>query len=248
MSIISISGRKQVGKDTVAHMIQYITDYYQPEGNYEVFKKSYFPGANYDFKTWEIRKFANKLKDIVCILLNCTKEELENESFKNKQLEEEWSKIKIVFFHNQDVWTKYYSYIKNKEWLEDDYDLSNIFEYSVASIQVMHFTPRILLQQIGTDCFRNIIHPDTWVISTMGEYNNEHNWIITDTRFPNELRAVKNKKAITIKINRNTGLSDTHESETALDNASFDWTIDNNSSFDDLFEQLFTILKNEKII
>ena len=65
--IIAISAKKQHGKDTVASIIQELT--------------------NNKFK---IVKFADKLKDFVCNLINCTRENLENEVFKNTPLGEEW--------------------------------------------------------------------------------------------------------------------------------------------------------------
>lgn len=65
--IIAISAKKQHGKDTIAKIIQELT--------------------NNKFK---IVKFADNLKDFVCKLINCSREELENEEFKNKPLGPEW--------------------------------------------------------------------------------------------------------------------------------------------------------------
>jgi len=95
--IIGISARKKSGKDLVGHIIQYFTavkstqkplfDY--PEcleviNNYPKYKDWLNQNG------WEIKKFADKLKDIVCLLIGCTKEQLEDEEFKNSELEEEW--------------------------------------------------------------------------------------------------------------------------------------------------------------
>ena len=62
-------------------------------------------------------------------------------------------------------------------------------------------TPRKMLQQVGTDLFRNQLHPNTWVNATFANYH-DNNWIITDVRFPNELEAIKKHNGITIRINR----------------------------------------------
>ena len=62
-NLISISGKIGSGKDTVAGIIQKIT------GN-----------------QFEIVRFADKVKDIVCLLLNCTREQLEAREFKEKAL------------------------------------------------------------------------------------------------------------------------------------------------------------------
>jgi dephospho-CoA kinase len=77
------------------------------------------------------------------------------------------------------------------------------------------------------------------------------NWIITDLRFPNELKAVKEKKGITIRVNRDLQKESddySHISETALDDAEFDYVINNNGTIDDLIEPVREILKAELII
>jgi hypothetical protein len=86
------------------------------------------------------------------------------------------------------------------------------------------------------------------------------NWIVTDMRFPNELEAIKNREGITIRVNRDIrckdGLADIvgrmkeeqHPSETALDDATFDYTIDNNGTIEELIEKVKEILIKKKII
>jgi hypothetical protein len=86
------------------------------------------------------------------------------------------------------------------------------------------------------------------------------NWIITDMRFPNELEAVKDRGGVTIRVNRNIkcycghtitcdcSKENEHYSETALDNAEFDYTIDNNGTIEELMGKVREILINEKII
>ena len=111
-----------------------------------------------------------------------------------------------------------------------------------------------MLQQVGTDLFRNQLHPNTWVNATFANYH-DNNWIITDVRFPNELEAIKKHNGITIRINRGlverTGKmiqEPEHISETALDNAEFDYVIENDCTIDDLIEKVKEILIKENII
>lgn len=93
------------------------------------------------------------------------------------------------------------------------------------------------------------------------------NWIITDLRFPNELEAIKQRKGITIRINRpdyyfnkeekriiptskeyvNVDINP-HKSEIALDNAKFDYIVENDSDITSLIEKVKNILIKEKII
>ena len=130
-------------------------------------------------------------------------------------------------------------------------------------------TPRLLMQLLGTEAGRNIIHPDLWCICTMSEYNPDSKWIITDNRFPNEVKAVKRKNGLTLRIERdfnlrfpdyqsleevNTKNIDlynqlTHFSETALDNyTEFDYIIQNNGTILDLIKNIENILIKEKLL
>ena len=46
--------------------------------------------AIYQAQNWKIVKFADKLKDIVCLLIGCERKKLENREFKEKELGEDW--------------------------------------------------------------------------------------------------------------------------------------------------------------
>ena len=117
-------------------------------------------------------------------------------------------------------------------------------------------TPRLLLQILGTDCGRNIIHPNIWVNGLFADYNASSKWIISDTRFPNEIESVKKHNGLTIRINRDSFLrtgkvfdTDNHESETALDDyQGFDYVINNNGTIKALKEVVKDILIKEHII
>jgi hypothetical protein len=67
-------------------------------------------------------------------------------------------------------------------------------------------------------------------------------------RFPNEMKAVVEKGGITIRVVRPGTESGTHPSETALDNATFDYEIINDGEIVDLIEKVKTILIKENII
>lgn len=267
--IIAISGKINSGKDTVGKIIQYlIADYksndllpYSIEaflkGNdiYNTnYVKDYVQSISED-SGWQIRKFADKLKDIVCILISCTRKQLEDREFKEKELGEEW-------WYYQDKQTKkVHSYIGFTDTYVNMFDLIKL-------------TPRLLLQLVGTECMRNIIHPNTWVNALMNEYKQEPyfgpyienygydifefypNWIITDMRFPNEYEAVKSRSGITIRINRPSVILDgigynagDHPSETGLDHIKdWDYIIDNDGSIEDLIIKVKEILIQAEIL
>ena len=118
---------------------------------------------------------------------------------------------------------------------------------------------RELLQRLGTEAMRDGLHENVWVNALMCDYKgpkmseyNPSNWIITDMRFPNEMEAVVERKGITIRVNRNNGTRaidiNPHPSETSLDDAEFNYTIENDGSIDDLIEKVRQILITEKII
>lgn len=99
--IIAISGKINSGKDTVGKIIQYLTsESYKKGRDYQTFIRK--QTSNLDFEPhyiseWQIKKFADKLKDIVCVLLGCTREQLEDREFKERELGPEWNKYTIEY-------------------------------------------------------------------------------------------------------------------------------------------------------
>lgn len=170
---------------------------------------------------WQIKKFAGKLKDIAELLTGIPKIHFEDQDFKKTSMSPEWN-----------------------------------------------MTYRDFLQRIGTEAMRNGLHENVWVNALFSDYkattiavgSNEFditekdvlpNWLITDTRFPNELEAVKQHNGITIKVIRDSGntVGTLHSSETALDHYNeWDYVIDNNGSIEDLKAQIFSILEKENLI
>lgn len=247
MPLIGISGKAGVGKDLVGVIIQYLVhttgiinmEYWEDFKNKSTFNQI-------SFSQYEIKKFADKLKDIVCLLIGCTREQLEDREFKEKELGEEWWYYTNTLFNNEDKklvsYTEANSFIKNStKW------------YFIKP------TPRILLQQIGTDLFRNQLHPNTWVSSAFANYLNNA-WIFTDVRFPNEADSIKEIGGILIRVNRPCSVCggvgyhkldcrpSEHTSETSLDDYKFDYVIENDSNVEELIKQVKKILIKEKIL
>lgn len=135
-------------------------------------------------------------------------------------------------------------------------------------------TYREFLQKLGTDAMREGLHKEVWVNALMSDYipiitqtnftyDYDHfpNWIITDTRFPNEANAVKQKGGICLKVVRPCEECGAlyhhkmscyrhlrhpemlHPSETSLDNYSFDYTIENIGDLVELKNKVETFLK-----
>ena len=223
--IIGISGKINSGKDTAGELIK---------------------DLSHELYDWEIKKFAGKLKEIVALIIGCSVEKLESQEFKNTSLPEMWDKRKV-------------------------FGMST----NIPKEPVEKMTPRLMIQLLGTEGGRKVIHENIWVNALfsdykptpIGEYDSitviDHelvsvengwcemvypDWIITDMRFPNELEAVKKHGGITIRVNRGDGNTGDHASETALDDAQFDYTIDNNGTLRDFSENLKQVLIAEQLI
>lgn len=198
--IISISGKANSGKDLVGKIIQYLNSPVDKEENWKFDINDDYNGVN-----WEIKKFTDKLKDIVCILLDCSREDLENEEFKNKDLGEDWWCYKV---HDDSVF---------RSVTKEHYNST----HKQKSIEKR--TPKNILQLLGTEAGKEIIHPNIWVNSLMRNYTYTKklplipsigknleplaeriylNWIITDLRFPNEYKAVQKRNGLHIHLER----------------------------------------------
>jgi hypothetical protein len=268
--IIGVSGKIGSGKDTVGKIIQYLTSGLdKTDVSYKEFSNR-FPDLPKDYKSdWKIKKFADKLKDIVCLLIGCTREQLEDEEFKNTELGDNWVKYRVVNKYHPIFNGKWFS---TREELDEYYEEWKLKHFDDIFIKEgLYLTPRLLMQLLGTDCGRNIIHLNIWVNSLMSSYvpiddtkrqsmgnvidysNCEYpNWIITDLRFLNEFEAIKKRKGITIRIAKGVmkaiDVRNQHESETALDTYAMDHFIRNDGTIEDLILSVKSILIQHKII
>jgi hypothetical protein len=172
---------------------------------------------------WINKKWAGKLKDVAEIISGIPKEKFEDQEFKKTNMGIEWA-----------TW---YPNIDRPELM----------------------TVRDFLQILGTEAMREGLHKNTWVNALLADYKAYNvstdedgnvtyrmpHWLITDTRFPNELAAVREKGGIAIKVVRDntTDIGATHSSETALDHiTNWNYVIDNNGSIEDLKQQLSRII------
>lgn len=251
--IIGINGYSGSGKDLTGQIIQKLTA-----------KEIY----GYLENTWEIKKWAGKLKQIASMLTGIPTYKFEDQEFKKTNLGPEWNYWTISLIDNGKLLLQHGRYNTKEEaerfipFLKQNYGEFRM-EY-VAGMQQM--TVRQFLQELGTDALRNGLHPNTWVNALMADYtpvssvgtddlprsishNIYPNWIITDTRFPNEAEAIKKAGGIIIRIDR-PGVRPTndHVSETSLDDWNFDYKIMNASDTVSLTATVSNILKKEKLL
>ena len=135
-------------------------------------------------------------------------------------------------------------------------------------LNMPNLTPRLVLQKWGTEVARKSWHDDTWIASLENKLARAHNDIvITDVRFPNEIRAVRDAGGVVIRVvrgpepewyltaeNANAGIEGAkhmmesykvHPSEWAWIGTQFDAVIDNNADgLDPLFAQVKDLVLN----
>lgn len=263
--IIGISGKIGSGKDTVGKILQYLNCSPPSVDKIDHMMKFITDGkheSNLDIASnYQIKKYADKLKDIVCLLIGCTREQLEDREFKEKELGEEWDQ------YEGDALYKQYTGSRNgfdellfnskgnfKPVIENPIMIAEElrFRYIAQIGDTFKLTPRKLLQLLGTECGREILHPQIWVNALFADYEKDSEWIVTDVRFPNEAQAIKDRGGVVIRVNRDKEtalmdkgihipkhlLSKEHPSETALDDYKFDEVIENNGSIEELIEKV----------
>lgn len=130
-------------------------------------------------------------------------------------------------------------------------DFSDPQQYDMM-LDGWNMTVRELQQKVGTEAFRNNVSNDTWVNALFCDWlNNDRSqkgWIISDVRFPNEVKAIKDRGGIVIRINR-TGLpnTDMHDSEIALDDyTEWDYIINNDGSLEEYITKVIDVIKKIK--
>lgn len=133
-------------------------------------------------------------------------------------------------------------------------------------------TPRWVLQYWGTEVGRKAFHDDIWIASLEHRMlSSNDDIVITDVRFPNEIKAIKQAGGKVFRIKRgpepdwyddalsyNQGPTNmswalskmrldrdkVHASETAWVGQPLDADVDNNGSIDDLFFQLKNLVQD----
>jgi hypothetical protein len=152
-----------------------------------------------------------------------------------------------------------------REWREQ------VDTWWATRLEMPKLTPRWVLQYWGTDVLRNAFHDDIWIASLENKMRKTgDNIVISDVRFPNEIKAIHNAGGIVVRVKRgddpewydaavsvnkgpegNSSWSISkrkleklgiHASETAWVGGDIDYTINNDSTIDDLFGQIKRLL------
>ncbi len=172
-----------------------------------------------ELTNFQLKAFADKLRAVAEILTGIPAEKFKDSFFKTQALPKEWC------------------------WDNDEDDPMYVREF---------------LQEVGTECIREFLHEDAWVNALFADYEEKElgyitlnpntneqkkvmqtgsypNWVITDVRFPNEAKAIRDKDGLLIKLNRIKAPVNDHKSELALLNwPDYNYVYDNDGDLDDL--------------
>jgi len=134
-------------------------------------------------------------------------------------------------------------------------------------------TPRWVLQYWGTEVCRKGFHDDIWIASLENKLRNiQDDVVITDCRFPNEIKAIRAAGGQVVRVvrgaepkwyaaaesvnrgpdgNASWSISKVkleklgiHASETSWVGTDFDAVLDNNGTLDDLYQQVKSLVLN----
>jgi hypothetical protein len=270
VNLIGISGRKQSGKDTLAMIINYLANERSKEYTDEQVMDVLARGNKLLFETgqeYQTKQFAGKLKQMVALALGCNVMELENNDFKKTVLGEEWS-FWYIMYQEEGVREDYTEYKfstaeEAREYIKFAKANRMFYKRGDYSPVQRYLAPRDLLQLLGTEGWRGI-HPNAHINMLFADYKPQAvyekiyssvpepeypKWIITDVRFPNEVKAIEDRGGIVIRISSNrVDYTDNHPSETSLDKVKFEYNINNNGTLRHLFlnaKELVEQLKDE---
>jgi hypothetical protein len=126
-------------------------------------------------------------------------------------------------------------------------------------------TPRWVLQYWGTEVCRSGFHDDMWIASLENRLRKtQDNVVISDCRFPNEIASIQSQGGKIIWVQRGVtphwysiaeqanrgdnkarewlGLNGIHASEYSWAGTDFDAIVDNNSTIDNLYNQIKSLV------
>lgn len=114
-------------------------------------------------------------------------------------------------------------------------------------------TPRHMLQTLGTEWGRQLVHPELWVRVCMRAADharqNGYAVVLSDVRFPNEAEALRERGGHVIEIERPDlpAPTDGHASETPLPRDLIDYTVVNDGDRAQLYSRLVDTLKAARV-
>ena len=153
-----------------------------------------------------------------------------------------------------------------REWREQ------VDEWWAQRLGMPGLTPRWVLQHWGTEVCREGFHDDIWIAALENKLrHSQDHVVISDCRFPNEIKAIKAARGLVVRVvrgaepswyqdavNVNQGRGNMswmisrerlktlgiHASETAWVGTDFDAVLDNNGTMDHLYQQIIGLVQD----
>jgi hypothetical protein len=148
-----------------------------------------------------------------------------------------------------------------REWREQ------VDPWWAERLNMPNLTPRWVLQYWGTEVCRRGFHDDIWIASLENKLrNSKDNIVISDCRFPNEIKSIKAAGGLIVCVERgilphwydiaiqaNRGVESAakwlkeeniHASETSWVGTTFDHKFNNNGSIDSLYSQVISLVQD----
>lgn len=155
---------------------------------------------------------------------------------------------------------------QSREWRE------TVDTWWAERLNIPNLTPRWVLQYWGTEVFRKGFHDDLWIAALENKLrNSQDDIVITDCRFPNEIRAIRAAGGVVVRVRRGpdpewmavatvanrsdySGASrqilqelGIHASESAWAGITFDYEINNDADgLDPLYQQVKKLVETLK--
>ena len=151
-----------------------------------------------------------------------------------------------------------------REWREQ------VDPWWAERLNMPHLTPRWILQYWGTEVCRKAFHDDIWIASLENKLrNSQDDVVISDCRFPNEIKSIRDQGGTIIWVQRGelpswhimaakANLGDAfaseklkhlgvHASESSWVGTKFDAVLDNNGSLEDLYKQIKDLVQDHLV-
>lgn len=223
--IISVQGNKWSGKDTVAKMLQYLLSTPKILRKYDLYCR-----LKWFKKDYKIVRYADKMKEMLAILLNTNVQNFEDREFK-EQYYVDFNTLQLIHVDESNINT-----FKDKI-LSDTRFTKEIKRVNPNLTKNYFLSIRQILQYFGTEIMRFYFGDRLWILSTLN--NRGSNIIISDQRFIIENITTYNLGAVIIHITRPGCEKSSHSSETELDklyqDKAYSYLIENNGTLRDLF-------------
>jgi hypothetical protein len=272
-NLIGISGKIGSGKVSTGIIIDMSLEGFSEKTIVGFVKRNQFNGYHFEIKKFESKKMEITCLLLGCTMDQLEDEEFKDKElgeewnkyevkglYSRETMDSEFSDYEefVDYFSTEKEATEFAlseEKLLNVPKEERQYGRSAAYDYTIVLVKI---TPRKLLQLLDTEAGREIIHPNIWVNAFFAGYSDRQfrgstyesqisNWIVTDVKYPNQAKAIKDRGGIIIRVNRDYILRGVelpfikdaqHPSETALDDYEFDHVIDNDGSIEELLEKV----------